>query len=679
MKKFLKWLLITGGICFVVLIAAIIIIPQFIDVQKYKPLIEQKVSNATGRSFTLGDEIDISIFPWVGLKLTDLHLGSGAGFDKKDMVSVKEFEVRLKVMPLLSKKIEIKRFVMDNPIIYIEKTKAGTANWQGIGKKEQKQEKTDKTREKEKSSKDQTMPIKALLVNNLSITNCQLTYVDHGTGLKKQISNLNLNLKDISFEKPIGVSLDADIDGKPVSLKGKLGPIGKEPGKDNIALDFILKALEELEIKIDGNFIDPLKNPTIDLDLKASQFSLKRLFAAMNIDFPLKTKDPDTLEKVSLKTHIKGNSNSISISEGVLGLDDSKIIFSAIAKEFVKPDLKFNLKLDQIDLDRYLPDSQKDGKTSKQVASSPEKTTTSDSSRKKTDYGPLRKLILDGKIEVGKLKAHGATIENVDIHILAKNGIITINPLDLDLYQGSIKSKLVTNVNKNTPRTKLTINANNIQAEPLLKDTMEKELIAGSLKARIKLAMTGEEPDMIKQTLNGGGELLFTDGAIIGIDLTNLVQNIKIKSGLEAKSGEKPRTDFAKLTIPFSAKNGLIYTEKTSLISPLIRVTMKGKANLVNEELDLKVVPNFVATLKGQGDTKQRSGIMVPVLITGTFSSPKFRPDLKSMITKDLSKDVKALTKGLLKDNVPNTAGKSVKEDMKKQIDVNNLLNILTD
>ena len=84
MKNLLKWLLIIGGIFLVLIIAAVIIIPQFVDVQKYKPVIEQKVAEATGRSFTLGDEIDISVFPWVGVKLTDLHFGNGKGYKQKD-------------------------------------------------------------------------------------------------------------------------------------------------------------------------------------------------------------------------------------------------------------------------------------------------------------------------------------------------------------------------------------------------------------------------------------------------------------------------------------------------------------------------------------------------------------------------------------------------------------------
>ena len=77
--------------------------------------------------------------------------------------------------------------------------------------------------------------------------------------------------------------------------------------------------------------------------------------------------------------------------------------------------------------------------------------------------------------------------------------------------------------------------------------------------------------------------------------------------------------------------------------------------------------PKVVATLKGQGDSKQRSGLMVPVLITGTFASPKIRPDLKGMIGKGLPS-----TDGL-KDVLTSKGGgtekvKSVTKDVGKTI-----------
>jgi len=623
MKSLFKWLLIIGGAFLVLIIAAVIIIPQFVDIHKYKLTIEQKVTEATGRSFRMGDDMDLSVFPWVGVKLTDLHLGNPAGHKEIDMISVKNFEVRLKVMPLLSKKIEIKTFVLDGPVIYLEKLKNGKANWEGLGKTRSK--KADKEIKEPSSTKG--LPIEGLMVGKFSITNGQMIYVDQGANVKKQISDLNLILDNISLENPVGISFAAMIDGKPVSLEGTAGPIGKEPGKGIVAIDFVLKVLEELEIKLKGNIIDVLASQSFDLELDISSFSPRKLFAALNQSFPVQTKDPKALSALSLKTSLKGNPTSVSLSKGEVKLDDSTIIFSAMVKEFLKPNLKFDLKLDDIDLDRYLPEPPTKAETPKAAPK-----VAGNKSSKKIDYGPLRKLVLDGKVKIDKLKAHGALVEKVDIHILAKKGIITIDPLGLNLYQGSVASKCVVNVQKNTPRTKVTMDAKGIQVGPLMKDALQKELIDGTLKTKLGLSMTGETPDMIKKTLTGQGEVLFSDGAIIGIDLAGMVRNVGGKLGIGEKVEEKPRTDFAELKIPFTAKNGLINIDGTSMLSPLVRVTAKGNVNLVKELLDLRVEPKFVATLKGQGDSKQRSGLMVPVLITGAFTSPKIRPDLAGMI-----------------------------------------------
>ena len=681
MKGIIKWVFIIGGSFLVIIIAAVLIVPHFIDVQKYKPMIEQKVSQATGRSFTLGGKIDLSVFPWVGVKLTDIHLGNPAGFGKKDMAYVKNFEVRLKVMPLLSKKIEVKTFVLDSPEIYLEKLKNGHVNWQMMTKGQGETKVKKQEHKKEKSSSVSELPIKALLVNNFSITNGELTYVDQKTNLKKEISDINLALKDISLVNPIKIAFGARLDGQPVSLDGNLGPIGKNPGRGTMAFDFVLKALKQLDVKLKGTLIDPLVNRQINLDLSVSSFSPRKLMAALNQKFPFETNDPKVLGAMSFKTQIKGNLNKVSLSNGEMILDNSKLIFSASAKEFSRPNLKFNLTLDGIDLDRYLPEpatkgkeSQRDkaGSTASKKAVSAKK---AGSAKKKTDYGPLRKLVLDGKIKLGKVKAHGAIIDNINLHILAKNGIITIDPLDVNLYHGNIASTLDVNVQKNDPRTTINLDARGIQAGPLMKDTMKKEIIEGTLKTNLMLSMTGDTPDMIKQTLTGQGSFLFTDGALIGIDLTNLVQNLKANFGMAEKSTKQPRTDFAEFKLPFTVKNGLLNTGGTRMISPLFRVTATGDVNLVKELLDLRVEPKFVATLKGQGDVTKRSGLEIPVLITGKFSSPKIRPDLKGMLKskgtlmnmEGLKKQVLGTKKGLKKtiDDEKKDLGKQVKGFLK--------------
>jgi AsmA protein len=83
-----------------------------------------------------------------------------------------------------------------------------------------------------------------------------------------------------------------------------------------------------------------------------------------------------------------------------------------------------------------------------------------------------------------------------------------------------------------------------------------------------------------------------------------------------------------------------VHTPQTSLKSPLIRVIAAGDAHLVKETLDFRVEPKVVGTIKGQGDTEERSGLMVPVLVTGTFSKPKFAPDLAGMAKKQLEETI---------------------------------------
>ncbi len=67
----------------------------------------------------------------------------------------------------------------------------------------------------------------------------------------------------------------------------------------------------------------------------------------------------------------------------------------------------------------------------------------------------------------------------------------------------------------------------------------------------------------------------------------------------------------------------------------------------------MRVEPKVVGTIKGQGDTEDRSGLMVPVVISGTFAEPKFRPDLKSAVTQDI--------KGMLKDDDPESVTEKAK------------------
>ena len=540
---------------------------------------------------------------------------------------MKSFDVRMKLLPLLSKEVQVQRFVIDGPRIVLEKDKAGRGNWEGWGGP---QEKAAPKAGPPPVSKGPMggLPLKSLAVGEFTVRNGAVAYIDQSSGSRREVSDLNLELKDVSLDRPIRFLLSAVMDKLPVSVEGQIGPLGPEPGKGKTFLDVSVKAFKEVSMNLKGYLQDVMANPQFDLALAVDPFSPRKVFTALNTPFPVATADSEALSRVGLKSKIQGSTQQVRFSDGVLDLDESKLAFSATAKDFSKPDLAFDLNLDKINLDRYLPPPAEKGAT--------EAKKDQPAAPKKTDYTPLRKLVVDGKARMGVLTAKGVKIQDINLKVTGRNGVIQIDPLLANLYKGTLSTKAAVDVRQDAPRSTLTLQAKNVQAGPLLQDYLKKDILEGTANVEATVSTVGDVPDRIKRSLNGKGQAVFSNGAIKGIDLAGMVRNVTSSFGLAPQGAAKPRTDFSELNAPFTITDGVVNTPGTSLASPLLRVLATGKANLVDESLDLRVEPKVVGTLKGQGDAKERSGVNVPVLVKGTFSAPSFQPDLKGMLEKGL-------------------------------------------
>ncbi len=482
---------------------------------------------------------------------------------------------------------------------------------------------------------------------------------DRITGTRKEITKINLALQDVYLENPVALKFSALIDQQPISIEGSVGPLAQGLQIGDIPVDLSLKALKLLAMRLKGSLENPLTNPGVDMDVEIAEFSPRKLAAALGQEFPVETADPEALSSVALKTHVKAGAAKASLTGGNLTIDQSKLNFSAAASDFSRPNLKFDLELDQIDLDRYMPPPSDQPQPEKSSGQSQPA-----AAEKKTDYTPLRRMILDGTARIGQLTVSKAKIQEVLLQIKAKDGIFRLDPMKLKMYQGNATGNVVLNVAKKTPRSNLKLRVNDIQVNPLLKDVLEKDFLEGLTNADITLSMVGDMPDQIKKTLKGKGDLRFNDGAIIGIDLASMARNVQSAFGGGQQGGKRPRTDFTELSIPFAIKKGVVKTPESSLKSPFIRIIAKGKANLVNETLKFRVEPKAVGTIKGQGDDSTRSGLMVPVLVSGTFASPTFRPDLSAAAKQNIEKQVfesKEAQKLLEKDEI-----KPFEKDAKK-------------
>ena len=666
MGKAVKYVFITFGGIILLSAAAIFIVPYFINIEQFKPKIEQLVSEKSGYPLTIQGDIDISVFPWVGFSLTDLKLDNPEGFQEKTFLTIKNFQARIKVLPLLSKKVEIRRFIIDQPEILLTRNSSGVWNWQSNEPKEAatandvkpEPQSTAETAPSETSSKQ--LGIESLLVGECALSNGSVTVNDLLTKTTRKLSDINLTLQDVSLDKPIIITLLASLDGKPVDVKGRVGPISDSPLTSKIDLNIDAELFNSLVFNGSGHVENIASAPSYQLAFDISPFSPRTLFSELDLNFPVTAggTGPQPFESMAAQGNLSGTSTSISLSQGKITFDESTLLAELSAKEFSRPALEFHLEMDSIDIDRYLPaDQDKDSASSPDATSQtlPESnagkageapsTDVASTSRKsdagnasgaanpleEPDFGPLRKLGLKGDISIKTLKVHGGSISNLTVSVDGNDGLFNLTSLKSNLYQGTLSSTGLADFRKAMPTSSINLNIEGVQAGPLLKDFADKEMIEGTLNANIDVGGSGMTGDQLKASLHGTGNLLFQDGALIGIDLAQLARKIQSGFTLE-QQGERPKTDFAELSAPFTINNGLVETKNTTLQSPFIRVSGQGTADLVSEAIDFRLNPKLVGTIKGQGDGETRSGIAIPIIVGGTFKKPTFAPDLKALV-----------------------------------------------
>jgi uncharacterized protein involved in outer membrane biogenesis len=297
MFKVLKVLF--GLITFIIL--ALLALPFFIDVNDYKPEISKAVYDATGRNVQIED-IQLSAFPWVGVTLKNIQLENAPGFQHQHMLTIDTVDVQLELIPLLNKQIEVKRFLLDTPKVWLEQRGDTSNNWQDLqGSTSPKTTaKPPINSNKTKTSSIVRAPI-TLNADLLQLKNGQVIWSDTTNGTLV-ISDVQLTIKNLQLTKPIQVALSAKLDQNPFELNAEVGPIGnfntldinqlpirlqfKTQGFSLAPISAWLPELEDAQVEQFGD----IKTAKVDLNISLEQHKDSAIASSGNIQLQLKDK-----------------------------------------------------------------------------------------------------------------------------------------------------------------------------------------------------------------------------------------------------------------------------------------------------------------------------------------------------------------------------------------------------
>lgn len=164
--------------------------------------------------------------------------------------------------------------------------------------------------------------------------------------------------------------------------------------------------------------------PRLQGTLETEPFHPRKVLERLGIRLPA-TSDPKALHSASIKTDFAATADSAELEHMVVALDDSQISGNVAVRDFETPALDFDVTVDRIDVDRYLPPSAAAGAASR----APAAPGTATASAMATAVETLRGLNATGRIEVGRLQVGGVPLADVRAVIEAKGGLINAAPL----------------------------------------------------------------------------------------------------------------------------------------------------------------------------------------------------------------------------------------------------------
>lgn len=680
-----------------VVVAAGIYLSVFFDPNDYKAQLAAQVEQQTGRSLTIGGDIELSVFPWVALGVRDVSLSNAQGFEEPVFAAAERMRIAVKLLPMLQREVVMDRVTLEGLVLNLARNAEGRTNWEDLAQPAPEEPQPD-------AGPGEGMRLAGLAVGGVEVTDANVSWRDAQAGQSVAVQDLRLATGAIEPGQPLDFELAFTVElGEPAmtaqvsaetvlvldvgaqrysardlrmeaTLTGDTLPASPLVAELAASVDADLQAqtavvenllVEALGLELEGSVeaTQVLDAPAYTGSLRLAQFSPRDLVERLGMP-PVETADAGALQAASLDARFEGTATAVTLQPLTVRLDDTTLEGQAGIADFAGPAYRFDLLVDAIDMDRYLPPA---GEGEAAEAPAPQGDAPAQGGTPAAAaLAPLRALDLEGRLRVGELQASGLSVQDVEVRVEGKDGLVNVDPLSARLYEGSLQGKARLDARTDPAKTTVEQSLTGVQVGPLLKDLAGDDTLTGRTELSSDLSMTGLDPEAIKKSLDGTIRFAFMDGSVKGINIPRLIRQARAR--LEGKTlppeKEVLRTDFSELTGSARITDGLVNNDDLLLKSPLLRVEGEGQASLPQETIDYRLTTTIVGTLTGQGgeELQELEGVPIPVQIGGTFQKPSFKLDLAEVLETRAAEEVKKRAREEVEKKVQEKLGDKLKE-----------------
>lgn len=632
-----------------ILVALGFALTHLFDPNDYKDEIRQLARDKANLELTLNGDIGWSLFPWLGLELTDATLASATTPDQP-FADLRLLGLSVRVLPLLRREVQMSDIRVDGLNLNLQRDAKGRGNWEDVGRPPQPAAvntiagaaPAPAADEQPASTPSGAEPIK-LDIDSLIVNSARIDYHDAQKGQQFSAESIQLTTGAIREGATIPVKLSAFFGtNQPVvrarsELQGDLrfdrtlkryqledarisGEASGEPFagqtltyslQGQLLVDLAAQVAEWNGLKLSANQLRALGEVKIrDLDsepkltggLSIAPVNLREFLATIGQTLP-PLNDDKALSQFELVGRLSGSPTSLTMQELKLKLDDSSFSGQIGIADFAKQALRVQLKGDSLDLDRYLPKPSKDSQDAgaarqaevKQSVASAGQSGSTPLPKAPTQHAwsaatvlpieRLRSLDLQLALSLDQLTYDKQAISAFTFKAKSRAGLLTLEELHGKLGSGDFDLKATVDVRPATPLLSLQKRLQRISVEPFLKSEQQPSPVTGLLDLQADLSTSGNSQKAWVDGLNGTANFALNDGVLVGANLEQQLCRGIAALNRKALSNEPRAKD-----TPFERLQGNLTFLNGVAHNPDLKASLPGLRVSGNGDLDLRVL-----------------------------------------------------------------------------------------
>jgi AsmA protein len=560
---------------------AALAVPFVISPDLIKQRIAERISAATERNVTLAGEPSLSIYPHLAVTIDGLTIANPKGMGDDPFLVADEVTARLRLLPLLTGRVELDAFELVRPRLHLITDGDGRSNWKMAG-----------------DDAERGPAIAELALGRLQVADGTVVYDDLAAKRHEELSEVDLDLTWASATSATSGNGSLKWRGEAIEFNGSVAnPLDLFAGKGSSVRLAI--ASTSLRVSFNGKALG-LDGADFEGDASVSTPSLRKVVAWLGTPMG----NGSILGPASIAGRLSWHGSGLSFSKASFSLDGNEAQgVASIDFGGARPAIQGTIAAAKLDLSPYFEAARADASANGPWPFAATRLPIAD--MVDCDVRLSVSEVLIGSVRLMALGATGTI----------KDGTVTVNIGQAKVYGGQLSATVATRMEGDRLAAHVKATIDGALAQAPLKDLMDIGSLSGKARASIDINGGGATWGELVHSIAGNASIAIADGTLTGIDMKEIAARMVDPLAEPMPPGDGSSA-FSKLAGTVAIANSILSTGDLTLEGQDYSVALSGRGSLISGSIEANAT---LAMNAGAGKT-------IPLAVTGTWRAPLIGP-----------------------------------------------------